>query len=104
MYEFTGIRTQDASDRTEKRYEVCASNEIFKAGDLVWLYNLRRRKDLRVSPKLMYDVEGPCTIVKQINELLYRVRKSNRDKPQVLHGNRLWRLCVPINVRDEDLC
>ena len=27
----------------------------------------------------------------EINELLYRVRKSNRDKPRVIHRNRLWR-------------
>jgi transposase InsO family protein len=89
VYEFARIRTRIASDRMKKRYDVCASDEVFKVGELVWLYNPRRRKGL--SPKLMCDWEGPCVIVKQINELLYRVRKSNRDKPRIIHRNRLWR-------------
>ena len=89
VYEFARIRTRVASDRMKKQYDVCASDDIFKAGDLVWLYNPRRKKGL--SPKLTCDWEGPCVIVKQINELLYRVRKSNRDKPKIIHRNRLWR-------------
>ena len=92
VYEFARIRTRVASDRMKKRYEVGASDDTFKAGDLVWVYNTKRRKGL--SPKLMCDWEGPCVIVKQINELLYRVRKSNRDKPRVIHRNRLWRFAT----------
>ena len=56
-----------------------SSDDTFKAGDLVWVYNPKRRKGL--FPKLTCDWEGPCVLVKQINELLYRVRKSNCDKP-----------------------
>ena len=78
VYEFARIRTRVASDRMRKRYDMGASDDTFKVGDLVWVYNPRRRKGL--SPKLTCDWEGPCVIVKQINEL-YRVRKSNRDKP-----------------------
>ena len=89
VYEFARIRTRVASDRMKRRYDVGASDDTFKAGDLVWVYNPKRRKGL--SPKLTCDWEGPCVIVKQINELLYRVRKSNRDKPRLIHRNRLWR-------------
>ena len=88
VYDFARIRTRVASDRMKKRYDVRASEETFEAGDLVWLHNPRRRKGL--SPKLTCNWEGPFVIVKQVNELLYRIRKSNCDKPRIVHRNRLW--------------
>ncbi len=78
MYELARIQTQIASDRMKKQYDISASMYL-TAGDLVSLYNPRRKKGL--SPKLTCDWEGLCVIVKQINELPYRVSESNWDKP-----------------------
>ena len=63
--------------------------DVFEVDELVWLYNPKRKKGL--SPKLTCDWEGPYIILKRINELLYRIRKSAREKPRVVHRNRLWR-------------
>ena len=63
-----------ASDRMKLRYDVGTTKAVFSEGDAVWLYNPKRRKG--VSPKLTCDWEGPYVVLKRINELLYRVRKS----------------------------
>ena len=89
VHEFARIRMQVASDRMKRKYDIQASKDVFEVDELVWLYNPKRKKGL--SPKLTCDWEGPYIILKRINELLYRIRKSAREKPRVVHRNRLWR-------------
>ena len=43
-----------------------------------------------MSPKLFRNWEGPYTVVKPINDLVYRIQLGPRTKPKVLHCNRLW--------------
>ena len=35
--------------------------------------------------------EGPYTVVKRINDLVYRIRNNSLSKPKVVHRNRLWK-------------
>ena len=86
--EFARTRIRIASDRMKRRYDVGSTTEKFQCGDAVWLYNPQRKKGL--SPKLSTDWEGPYLVVKQINDLLYRIQKSPRGKSRVVHRNRLW--------------
>ena len=85
VHEYARMRTRIASDRMKRRYDVGSTRETFKCGDAVWLYNPQRKKGL--SPKLSDDWEGPYLVTKQINELLYRIRKSPRAKSRIVHRN-----------------
>ncbi|GFW81996.1 retrovirus-related Pol polyprotein from transposon 412 [Trichonephila clavipes] len=76
--------------RTEKmktRYDTKATGHQFKEGDKVWFYNPTRRKGL--SPKLQSHWDGPYTILKIINDVEIRIRKSTNSKPRVVHYDRL---------------
>ncbi|GBN13631.1 hypothetical protein AVEN_166628-1, partial [Araneus ventricosus] len=68
-------------------YDSGATEHHFKKGDLVWMYNPKRRRGL--SPKLQQNWEGPYTIVKKLNDVIYRVQRSPNAKPKVIHINRL---------------
>ncbi|GFU41615.1 retrovirus-related Pol polyprotein from transposon 412 [Trichonephila clavipes] len=76
--------------RTEKmktRYDTKATGHQFKEGDKVWFYNPTRRRGL--SPKLQSHWDGPYTILKIINDVVIRIRKSTNSKPRVVHYDRL---------------
>ncbi|GBN05460.1 hypothetical protein AVEN_162558-1 [Araneus ventricosus] len=64
-----------------------ATGHHFKEGDQVWMYNPKRRRGL--SPKLQQNWEGPYTIVKKLNDVIYRVQRSPNAEPKVIHINRL---------------
>ncbi|GBM87176.1 hypothetical protein AVEN_78691-1 [Araneus ventricosus] len=56
-------------------------------GDQVWMYNPKRRRGL--SPKLQQNWEGPYTIVKKLNDVIFRVQRPPNAKPKVIRINRL---------------
>ena len=66
-----------ASDRMKTYYDLKDNSVEFQAGDLVWLYNPRRRKGR--CPKLLPDWEGPYTIVRRINKNSTRADDENED-------------------------
>ncbi|GBN80069.1 hypothetical protein AVEN_141094-1 [Araneus ventricosus] len=68
-------------------YDSRATDHHFKEGDLVWMYNPKRRRG--PSPKLQQNWEGPYTVVKKLNDVVYRVQRSPNAKPKVIHINRL---------------
>lgn len=91
-----------ASDRMKTRYDRRSNSIGFKEGDLVWLYNPKRRKGK--SPKLQQSWEGPYKVIKQINDVVYRIQQSPRTKMKVVHIDRLTRYNSGIiheSVRDE---
>ncbi len=59
----------------------------------------------RASPKLQRTWEGPYKVIKQINDLVYRIRRSPRTKLKVVHLDRLQpyisREDTSTSVRDE---
>ncbi|GFX90193.1 uncharacterized protein TNCV_2449681 [Trichonephila clavipes] len=69
------------------RYDTKATGHQFKEGDKVWFYNPTRRKGL--SPKLQSHWDGPYTILKIINDVVIRIRKSTNSKLRVVHYDRL---------------
>ncbi|GBM96741.1 hypothetical protein AVEN_134020-1, partial [Araneus ventricosus] len=52
-----------------------------------------------LSPKLQQNWEGPYTIVKKLNDVIYRVQRSSNAKPKVIHINRLTPTGLLITVR-----
>ncbi|GBM53778.1 hypothetical protein AVEN_145349-1 [Araneus ventricosus] len=51
------------------------------------MYNPKRRRG--PSPKLQQNWEGPYTVVKKLNDVVYRVQRSPNAKPEVIHIIRL---------------
>ena len=76
------------SDKMKSHYDLQASGVELKEGDAVWLYNPQRKKG--VSPKLSRPWQGPYIIFKKLNDLVYRIQLGPRQKPMVVHRNRLW--------------
>ncbi|GBM40817.1 Retrovirus-related Pol polyprotein from transposon 412 [Araneus ventricosus] len=87
VHAFARERIKLASERMKTRYDSGATGHHFKEGDQVWMYNPKRRRGL--SPKLQHNWEGPYTIVKKLNDVIYRVQRSPNAKPKVIHINRL---------------
>ncbi|GBM98259.1 hypothetical protein AVEN_168786-1 [Araneus ventricosus] len=74
-------------ERMKTRYDSRATYHDFKVGDLVSMYNPKRQRGL--SPKLQQNWEGPYTVVKKMNDAVYRVQRFPNAKPKVIHINRL---------------
>ncbi|GBM64251.1 hypothetical protein AVEN_167276-1 [Araneus ventricosus] len=80
-------RIKLASKGMKTRYDSRATDHHFKEGDLVWMFNPKRRRGL--SPKLRQNWEGPYTVVKKLNDVVCRVQRSPNAKPKVIHINWL---------------
>ena len=89
VHEFARSSLKLSSDRSKMYYDTKSSDNTYSTGDPVWLYNPKKKKG--VSPKLSRNWEGPDTVVKPINDLVYRIQLGPRTKPKVVHWNRLWR-------------
>ncbi|GBL82395.1 hypothetical protein AVEN_252543-1 [Araneus ventricosus] len=74
-------------ERMKTRYDSRAADHHFKEGDLVWMYKPKQRSGL--STKLQQNCEGPYTVVKKLNDIVYRVQMSPNAKPKVIHINWL---------------
>ena len=73
----------------KKLYDLKASPSRYKRGDFVWLYTPQKKKG--ISPKLQKFWSGPYLIVHKLSDTLYRIQKSVRTIPKIVHFNRLKR-------------
>ena len=73
--------------RQKRHYDRKLCGPAYKEGAFVWLYRAARKPNL--SQKLMLPWEGPFLIVKVLSDVTYRIQKSARSKPQVVHADRL---------------
>ncbi|GBN44533.1 hypothetical protein AVEN_273602-1 [Araneus ventricosus] len=80
-------RVKLSRERMKTRYTSRATNNHFKEGNLVWMYNPKRRRGL--SPKLQQNWEGPYTVDKKLNDVVYRVQRSPNANQKIIHINRL---------------
>ena len=55
--------------------------------DAVWLYNPLWR--VGFCPSLQRPWEGPFPVTKRISDVVYRIQRSERSKPKVVHHDRL---------------
>ena len=89
VHEFARSNLKLSSDRSKMYYDTKSSDNTYNTSDPVWLYNPKKKKG--VSPKLSRNWEGSYTVVKPLNDLVYRIQLGPRTKPKVVHWNRLWR-------------
>ncbi|GBO24873.1 hypothetical protein AVEN_70220-1 [Araneus ventricosus] len=79
VHAFARERIKLASERMEAHYDSRATDHHFKEGDLVWMYNPKRWRGL--NPKLQQNWEGPYTVVKKLNDVVYRIQRSPNARP-----------------------
>ncbi|KAK3919724.1 Retrovirus-related Pol polyprotein from transposon 412 [Frankliniella fusca] len=75
--------------RQKERYDVRARRPAFDVGDLVWLFEPRRR--VGRTPKLECWWTGPWKVLSILNDVTARIRKLDRPKsrPRTFHVDRL---------------
>lgn len=61
--------------------------EHLEVGSFVWLHNVVRRKGY--NPKLQFKWEGPFLITTRLSDVVYRIQRSPKSKPRVIHFERL---------------
>ena len=76
------------TDRMKQKYGSSPGCHQLHPGDAAWLHNPQRKQGL--TPKLQRPWQGPYTIIKWINDLVYRIKLGPTTKPKVVHRNRLW--------------
>ncbi|GBM44907.1 Retrovirus-related Pol polyprotein from transposon 412 [Araneus ventricosus] len=101
VHVFPRDRTKLASERMKTRYDSGATGHHFKEVDQVWMYNPKRRRGLSTNLQLNWEELSICnlTIVKKLNDIIYRVQRSPNAKPKVNHIN----LLTPYRSTDHSL-
>lgn len=87
VHELTRKALSDAGSRQKRAYDSRCRGEDFVPGVQVWVYSPERKKGL--SPKLMSQWVGPCTVLERLSDVVYRVRLVKRNRVVVLHRDRL---------------
>lgn len=77
----------EAGVRQKRAYDSRCQGRPFSTGEKVWVYCPTRKKG--VSPKLTSQWVGPCEVVEQLSDVVYRVKMSGRGRVVVLHRDRL---------------
>ncbi|GBM80743.1 hypothetical protein AVEN_96412-1, partial [Araneus ventricosus] len=76
-----GEQVELSRERMKTRYHSRATDYHFKEGDLVWMYNPKRLRG--PSTKLQQKWEGPYTVVKRLNDVVYRGRPTPSQKSSI---------------------
>ncbi|GBM46597.1 hypothetical protein AVEN_95595-1 [Araneus ventricosus] len=87
VHAFVSERIKLASELMKTRYDSRATYHHFKDCDIVWMYIPKRRRGL--ISKLQENWEGPYTIVKKLNDVVYRAqrcRSTLSEKSSILIG------------------
>ncbi|KAJ7998031.1 hypothetical protein DPEC_G00218320 [Dallia pectoralis] len=73
--------------RQKRAYDQHTKGAHYQGGDLVWVYGPKRVKGR--SPKLDSKWIGPCCVLEQVGEVVYRVKMAPRGRVMVLHRDRM---------------
>ena len=87
VHNFAQERMDMVTEKMKTRYDTKATRHEFQQGGKVWLRNPVWQKGL--FPKLQSYWDGPYTVLKRLNGIVVRIRKSSSSKPKVNHV--LWR-------------
>ena len=73
--------------RSKQHYDLRVRPVTYTEGQWVWIYHPRRR--VGRSPKWQRWYTGPFVVEKAFNDVLYRVRRSPKAKPIVVHVDKM---------------
>ncbi|KAK3091067.1 hypothetical protein FSP39_016879, partial [Pinctada imbricata] len=87
VHEFARTRIKLSSDKMKRHYDLNVNENQIESGDAVWLFNPKRKRSL--SPKLQCQWEGPYTVLKKNNDVIFKIQKNKATKPKIVHHDRL---------------
>ena len=76
-----------AAERQKHYYDLRVKPASFQPNDNVWLWTTRRKKGR--TPKWQRRLVGPHLVVEKIGPVNYRLRRSSKSKPFVVHVDKL---------------
>ena len=86
-YKDTRLHLKQAAVRQKRNYNKKLAWKPLQPGDSVWLHNVCRKKGR--NPKLDNPWEGPFLVTGNLSDVVYRIQKTARSKPRVVHVDRL---------------
>ena len=86
-HEYARYKLLQSAHRQKKNYDHRVDVNLLEVGEFVWLHTPNRKKGL--SPKLQRQWVGPYLITSKLSDCVYRIQKSQRSVPKVVHRNRI---------------
>ena len=86
-HEIARKHLKSAAKRSKDLYDVKATTNKYKRGDVVWC--LKENRTEGVSPKLENTYDGPYLVTKRLSEQNYVVQFAEAGREKVLHHNKL---------------
>ena len=87
VHQYAREHLQIASDRHKRNYDHKADHGGYSKGDIVWLYNPKRKRGH--CPKFQLPWDGPYVVTTCMSDVTYRIQKGAKGKPRIVHYNRL---------------
>lgn len=86
-HDFARQNQEQAGVKQKRAYDTRCRGCPFSPGERVCVYNPTRKKG--ISPKLTSHWVGPCAVLEQLSDVVYRVKLCVRGRVVVLHRDRL---------------
>ena len=86
-HEFARQNLKKTAVRQKRNYDKKMAGKPFQVGDSVWLHQVRRKKGR--NPKLDCPWEGPYLVTAVLSDVVYRIQRTQRARPKVVHSDRL---------------
>ena len=87
VYRTVRDRLKVAANRQKHHYDLRVKETVFKPRDRVWLYCSRRKPDRKLKWQRTYV--GPYEVLELLGPVNYRIRRSDRSKPFVVHVDKI---------------
>jgi transposase InsO family protein len=84
-----------AAERQKHYYDLRVKKANYTAGDRVWLWRPRRKTGRKF--KWARCFTGPFTVIEPLGPVNYRIRRSNRTEPIIVHVDKLKPYFVETN-------
>jgi transposase InsO family protein len=84
-----------AAERQKHYYDLRVKKANYTAGDRVWLWRPRRKTGRKFKWARCYT--GPFTVIEPLGPVNYRIRRSNRTEPIIVHVDKLKPYFVETN-------
>jgi hypothetical protein len=86
-YKIVREQLHKAAERQKHYYDLRVKKTSYHVGDQVWLWKMRRKTGRKLKWERCYT--GPYLVMEQIGPVNYRVRRSNRTNPIIVHVDKL---------------
>jgi len=88
-YALVREQLQAGFDKAKKRYDSRVKTARFAVGDFVWYFVPRIRQGL--NRKWQLANQGPCRIIRKINDVIFVIKKGPRTREEIVHIGKLSR-------------